>query len=169
MNPLMLTIACTILLFADVHADMIRILDRNGNTSHPSIKCWLHKEFEGELGKTYIIVIPKDFISDMSLHVKDLKGDMVFMGSLEQHDNPVKTNDSDSRRTMFYIRLDHIQNSMISMSGKKNSELVSYSLSLALPENNKAEQAGTGQPATRPESKSSGGDKPQPEAEGRSR
>ena len=32
-----------------------------------------------------------------------------------------------------------------------------------------AEQGGTGQPATRPESKSEGGDKPQPEAEGRSR
>jgi hypothetical protein len=33
----------------------------------------------------------------------------------------------------------------------------------------RAEKAGTGQPATRPESKSEGGDKPQPEAEGRSR
>jgi hypothetical protein len=33
----------------------------------------------------------------------------------------------------------------------------------------KTEQAGTGQPATRPDSKSEGGDKPQPEAEGRSR
>ena len=33
----------------------------------------------------------------------------------------------------------------------------------------KAELAGTGQPATRPESKSEGSDKPQPEAEGRSR
>ena len=33
----------------------------------------------------------------------------------------------------------------------------------------KAEQAGAGQPATRPESKSEGGDKPLPEAEGRSR
>ena len=32
-----------------------------------------------------------------------------------------------------------------------------------------AEQDGTGQPATRPESKSEGGDKPQPEAEGSSR
>jgi hypothetical protein len=32
-----------------------------------------------------------------------------------------------------------------------------------------AEQAGTGQPATRPESKSEGSDKTQPEAEGRSR
>jgi hypothetical protein len=32
-----------------------------------------------------------------------------------------------------------------------------------------AEQAGTGQPATRPESKSEGRDKPQPESEGRSR
>jgi hypothetical protein len=34
---------------------------------------------------------------------------------------------------------------------------------------NDSEQAGTGQPATRPESKSEDGDKPQPEAEGRSR
>jgi hypothetical protein len=33
----------------------------------------------------------------------------------------------------------------------------------------KAEQGGTGQPATRPESKSEVSDKPQPEAEGRSR
>jgi len=32
-----------------------------------------------------------------------------------------------------------------------------------------AQQAGAGQPATRPESKSEGGDKPQPDAEGRSR
>lgn len=37
------------------------------------------------------------------------------------------------------------------------------------PVTKKAEQAGTGQPATRPESKSAGSDKPQPEAEGRSR
>jgi hypothetical protein len=37
------------------------------------------------------------------------------------------------------------------------------------PNKNEAEQDGTGQPATRPESKSEGGDKPQPEAEGRAR
>jgi len=37
------------------------------------------------------------------------------------------------------------------------------------PENKKAEQAGTGQPATSSESKPEGGDKPQPESEGRSR
>jgi hypothetical protein len=34
---------------------------------------------------------------------------------------------------------------------------------------NSVEQAGTGQSATRPESKSEGSDKPQPESEGRSR
>jgi hypothetical protein len=38
-----------------------------------------------------------------------------------------------------------------------------------LPKNPNAEQAGTGQPATRPESKSEGSQKPQPEVEGRSR
>ena len=37
------------------------------------------------------------------------------------------------------------------------------------PPKTKGEEAGTGQPATRPESKPEGGDKPQPEAEGRSR
>ncbi len=36
-------------------------------------------------------------------------------------------------------------------------------------QNKKSEQGGTGQPATRSQSKSEGGDKPQPEAEGRSR
>ncbi len=39
----------------------------------------------------------------------------------------------------------------------------------AASERQQAEQAGTGQPATRPESKSEGSDKPQPEAERRSR
>ena len=38
-----------------------------------------------------------------------------------------------------------------------------------VPKTKIAEQAGAGQPATRPESKSEGGDKPQPESEGRSR
>jgi hypothetical protein len=37
------------------------------------------------------------------------------------------------------------------------------------PTNKKAEQAGTGQPATRPESKSEGSDQPQPKSEERSR
>jgi hypothetical protein len=39
----------------------------------------------------------------------------------------------------------------------------------AFAEDTQAEEAGTGQPASRPESKSEGGDKPQPESEGRSR
>ena len=39
----------------------------------------------------------------------------------------------------------------------------------ATARNTKGEQNGTGLPARRPESKSEGGDKPQPEAEGRSR
>ena len=37
------------------------------------------------------------------------------------------------------------------------------------PNQNPAEQGGTGQPATRPESKSEDGDKPKPESEGRAR
>jgi hypothetical protein len=49
------------------------------------------------------------------------------------------------------------------------SHLPGYFWTSAMFESTTAEQAGTGQPATRPESKSEGSDKPQPEAEGRSR
>jgi hypothetical protein len=49
------------------------------------------------------------------------------------------------------------------------SEDVDWDLVVSTFENNKVEQAGTGQPATRPESTSEGSDKLQPEAEGRSR
>ena len=45
----------------------------------------------------------------------------------------------------------------------------SQRITLSVPVTIEAEQAGTGQPATRPESKSEGSDKPQPEAGGRSR
>jgi hypothetical protein len=45
-----------------------------------------------------------------------------------------------------------------------------FALALSFrPDQKTAEQASSGQPATRPESKLKGGDKPQPEAEGRSR
>jgi hypothetical protein len=40
---------------------------------------------------------------------------------------------------------------------------------LRVPPKKDAQQAGAGQPATRPESKSEGGNKPQPESEGRAR
>lgn len=59
---------------------------------------------------------------------------------------------------------------LVSRDGNQNRVLktgtstVRYKVSIQ-----KAEQAGTGQPATRPESKSEGSDKPKPEAEGRSR
>ena len=54
------------------------------------------------------------------------------------------------------------------------ARLVTFTETIEIPEivvipKQEAEQAGTGQPATRPEPKSEGSDKPQPEAEGRSR
>ena len=51
-------------------------------------------------------------------------------------------------------------------SGKEFSEKIDLSFSIKEP--TKSEQGGTVQPATRHESKSEGGDKPQPESEGRS-
>jgi hypothetical protein len=65
------------------------------------------------------------------------------------------------------------------LRGSKGAENVTYVVSFGsrqkaemvarLIMKKKAEQAGTGQPATRPESKLEGSDKAQPEAEGRSR
>ncbi len=49
------------------------------------------------------------------------------------------------------------------------SEAERFEAKYGRTEKTKTEQAGTGQPATRPESKSEGSVKPQPEAEGRSR
>jgi hypothetical protein len=48
-------------------------------------------------------------------------------------------------------------------------KLEATNLQIITANKTKAEQAGTGQPATRSQSKSEGSDKPQPEAEGRSR
>jgi hypothetical protein len=55
----------------------------------------------------------------------------------------------------------------ISEDGKADTTV--SSLFVRLQNKKEGEQGGTGQPVTRPESKSESGDKPQPEAEGRSR
>ena len=75
---------------------------------------------------------------------------------------------------MGYFELDQSKKFIVLDSvspSKTRSEKVLVSLDaieVALTKK-KAEQAGTGQPATRSQSKSEGSDKPQPEAEGRSR
>jgi hypothetical protein len=65
------------------------------------------------------------------------------------------------------------QDSGHSFGDAYSARLVTFTEKIEIPDvlviPTQAEQAGTGQPATRPESKSKGGDKPQPEAEGRSR
>jgi hypothetical protein len=67
----------------------------------------------------------------------------------------------------------HVKNDDFDLSGSSVvAKFQGFSRTLVAPqpdEENQAEQGGTGQPATRPESKSEGSDKPQPEAEGRSR
>jgi hypothetical protein len=61
----------------------------------------------------------------------------------------------------------------VTLSKEMTIDLVRKAIALNFPHAEiiikDGEQAGTGQPATRPESKSEGSDKPQPEAEGRSR
>ena len=63
----------------------------------------------------------------------------------------------------FQIRKDLFTNSIVMFSNSTES------FQLYLRPEREGEQASTGQPATRPEVKSEGSDKPQPEAEGRSR
>ena len=64
------------------------------------------------------------------------------------------------------IRSEGFQDTPITLDQKSDDEIRVAMISL---DKTKPEQAGAGQPATRPESKSEGRDKPQPEAEGRSR
>jgi hypothetical protein len=52
---------------------------------------------------------------------------------------------------------------------KEMNDFIMKAQNKGLIHKQQAQQAGTGQPATRPESKPEGSDKPQPEAEGRSR
>jgi hypothetical protein len=134
MKSILITISCLLFLLARVFSEDVKIIDRNGNTSQPLIKCWLLKEYKCELGKTYMLVVPKDFSQNLSLHINDDKGDLVFMGSLEQKVSPGRTNDPNSQGTTFFIKLEYIKNSIVHMSGQINGKSKSYNLSLALPE-----------------------------------
>jgi hypothetical protein len=67
----------------------------------------------------------------------------------------------------------HVENDDFDLSASSViAKFQGFSRTLSAPqpdEQDQAEQGGTGQPATRSQSKSEGGDQPQPEAEGRSR
>jgi len=65
-------------------------------------------------------------------------------------------------RVVTYTKISEVADKALLVSPKGKNITIQ-------PNKTKAEQAGTGQPATRAESKSEGGDKPQPESEGRSR
>ena len=70
-------------------------------------------------------------------------------------------------RLMDYIRVD--MDDLMHLAPEEIAQKISDDVRSRLGINEEAEQAGAGQPATRSESDSEGGDKPQPEAEGRSR
>jgi hypothetical protein len=102
-----------------------------------------------------------------------LGGEQVFEAAYFQKDKLELVTYSRARPIGTYI-----QKVKVSATGLTSEKAV-YSKDLDLggfaqfalihPKAKDAEQAGTGQPATRSESESEGGDKPQPESEGRSR
>ena len=91
-------------------------------------------------------VYPKTWMNLMGHQVR-VTGELKFRGFDHSHDRPDRQS-----------AMDHY---FMVMQKTKLEKLTTPT--------HKAEPAGAGQPATRPESKSEGGDKPQPEAEGRSR
>jgi hypothetical protein len=74
----------------------------------------------------------------------------------------------DFRYVEYSKAIEHLEHTI---KGFKEAKLDATIMERALAQlkKQKAEQAGTGQPATRSQSRSEGSDKPQPEAEGRSR
>jgi hypothetical protein len=73
---------------------------------------------------------------------------------------------------LVYLKADGVEHIPVTGDLKSSRSLLIIkpsNLVNTMDRNGNAEQAGTGQPATRPESNSEGSSKPQPEAEGRSR
>ena len=77
--------------------------------------------------------------------------------------------DNKRRKILFDMPTGAVVERLMSIDSARFGMMWFRNDAVIAPINNNGEQGGTGQPATRPESKSEDGDKPQPEAEGRSR
>ena len=85
-----------------------------------------------------------------------------YMTTLINHEN-------DWDMTLMLARDEGVDESKLPVDISKAGIKLISPIEALLRNAKEAQQAGTGQPATRPESKTEGGDKHQPEAEGRSR
>ncbi len=146
---------------------------RNGVSIYTNIS---GKGFDPNLPRSKATLTPKEAIENADRFLRAAYGKgftaPIFKVSLERYMgaeseyvwcwvigyfDPAYMDDADSAR-IFFVILDF-----------KGVPLMRVDRSRTNGPDKNAEQAGAGQPATQPESKSEGGDKPQPEAEGRSR
>lgn len=111
-------------------------------------------------------------LGDLELAIKRLAACRRNWGTIHVFAGPPDQTEG-FERTDFLVYLKKTSDGFyIPVTGDSDSDSAIRELNrpnVAAKLTNQAEQGGTGQPATRPESKPEGGDKPQPEAEGRSR
>lgn len=106
------------------------------------------------LPESLVTLVTKDYLKAVELHIKNEDGAV----QIPKYYAARSSNELDAIVLTFDLPHED-QRIVVNLQGTFTIE----------NKPKKAEQAGTEQPATRPESKSEGGDKPQPESEGRSR
>jgi hypothetical protein len=154
-----------------------------------TVASWKHDQTSEEPPLDWVQIsydtskVPKDSNVLMTLNVVADNGKMVSTYRAAKSEG-----EPNSMKILFAVQKEYLANSSLQIvtlvpesvkqaASRENPGFGGYTLSLnrvielaqqvAVDKN--AEQDGTGQPATRPESKSEGSDKPQPESEGRSR
>ena len=128
-------------------------------------KCRVVTDYTGALMNTDFIYIPCDYTFDESPSPLEIGRDYIINLELMKRGRIAHPVSHDAAHEVSKGKLIDPE----SDDSKVLLSLEAFEARLRPHLKKKAEQAGTGQPATRPESKSEGGDKPQPDAEGRSR
>jgi len=110
------------------------------------------------------------YLTDAVLSVTTAEGVILVQSWLDVSGvSHVPPDDAKFRMIRFSVSESLERSSVLSIGIFKSLHVYFSPFRLEPPEKTEAEQGGTGQPATRPESKSEGSDKPQPESERRSR
>ena len=128
-------------------------------------KCRVVTDYTGALVNTDFVYIPCDYTFDESPSPLEVGRDYIINLEVLKRGRIAHPVSHDAAHEVSKGKLIDPE----SNDSKVLLSLEDFEARLRAQLKKKAEQAGTGQPATRPESKSEGGDKPQAESKGRSR
>ncbi len=99
----------------------------------------------------------------------DSLSDLVDQGALTPEDLLFRRVDGSLDNPEYFPKAEGGTSALLAFEPDRNADRIIVNVDGSVRSESKTEQGGTGQPATRSQSKPEGSDKPQPEAEGRSR